>query len=812
MGAMLQDVRYGWRLLLRQPGFTFVAVATLALGIGANTALFSVVNGVLLRPLPYPDADRLVMLWERNPTKDIQQRWVAPARYLAWKEQTRVFEELAYYKPYYDVTLTGGGQPEKVQQVPVSPNFLSFLGARPLLGRFFRPEEIAEGNNRVVILSHELWQQRFGGDSNVLERSIRLEGETYRIVGVLPPDFRIAGLLPLGFEFTTDNTLLTPITGMVWSARVYGNLCVLARLKPGVLLERAQTEMTAIAGRLAAEYPSTDSGWDVEVVPLRKQVLGEMETGLLLLSGAVGLVLLIACANVAGLLLARATARQKEMAVRAALGAGRLRMIRQMLAESLLLGLAGGAAGVLLAYGSKDALLALSPARLPRVESVALDLTVLSVALGLSLLTGLLFGLPPALQASKLNVQQTLNQGGTRGSSARGRWSLHGMLVVLEIALALVLVAGSGLLIRSFVRLWSVPPGFNTKNLLNLRIDLTRQVYKSSQDRVLFFSQLLPRLEALPGVESVGIINHAPLGGLSNNFRIWFPGESYARQIDIPTAGVRVANLAYFRTMGIPLTDGRFFEETAFPDGTGEAIISQAMARRYWPGESPLGKRMSIDGPEGPQHTIVGVVGDVRHYGLDQPAEPEFYLPYPVVAWRSVGLLVRSKTDPLRLVDTIRSAVWALDPEIVPYDIQTMETRLDDMLAGRRFSMTLLGLFAGAALLLASLGIYGVLAYSVAQRTQEIGIRMALGAQPGDILRLILRQGMTLTLLGVVLGLGGALALSRTLSSLLFEVQPTDPATFATVPLVLMGIALLACYLPARRATRVHPIEALRTE
>ncbi|HEY6290078.1 MAG TPA: ABC transporter permease [Terriglobia bacterium] len=796
--TLAQDVRYALRQLRRSPGFAAMAILTLALGLGANIAIFSVVHAVLLRSLPYKDPARLAKVWETY--RQFPKVWASVPNFWDWQEQNHAFEAIGAYRIATGFTLTGQGEPQRTQGTFVSANLFGLLGVKASLGRTFVPAEDKRGAEPIVILSHALWQQVFGSNPSMVGRAITLNDKSYTVVGVMPPGIRFpdwADLwMPLGQMGTDELT-----------SRVYHPLEVVARLKAGVTLAEAQAQMSTIAGRLDEEYPKTNAGWGVTLVPLRKELLGSAQEALLILLGATGLVLLIACANVANLLLARASARGKEMALRAVLGAGRGRLMRQLLTESALLSSLGGTLGLLLAFWGRDALVRIGPAIVPHLEGAAISGPVLAFSAVISILTGLVFGLVPAFQSSRLDLNGALKEGARTSPSHRHN-RLRSCFVVVQVALALILVVGAGLLIKSFVRLLGVDPGFSPRNVLTARIDLSPSRYPSPDQ---FYEHVSDRLRALPGVEAVGLINYFPLGPESaNKTRFGLERSSPSTQGTLPVAELRLINLDYFRAMGIPLVKGRNFRSWG-EEKQQVIIINTTMAHRIFPNEDPVGRRINL-GAEGPQpswFSIVGVVGDVRDFGLASQPQLDIYLDGPD---SGMCMVVRTDSDPLSLAPSLRRVVHDLDREVPVTQVITGEQIVSHSLASRRFSMVLLGLFAGLALMLAAIGIYGVISYAVTQRTHEIGIRMALGAERGEVLKLVVGQGLALAFVGVAIGLAGAFALSRLLAGLLYAVKPTDPATFAVVSLVLTAVALLASYIPARRATKVDPMVALRYE
>ena len=811
-GTMLetfwQDMRYGVRMLRRNPGFTTVAVLTLALGIGANTAIFSVVNAVLLRPLPYDNPHQLVMVWETIREAGYQTGPSYP-NFEDWREQNQVFEQMVAFRSL-DYTLTGVEEAVRVQGARVSAGFFPLLRVEPILGRPFLPEEDQAGAKNVVILSYGFWHRRFGGDPGAVGKKVTLDGTDFTVIGVLPPGFKFPyEMVPA--ELWTP----TALDAELFPQRGLHALGAIGRLKPGVTLQQAQAEMDTIARRLEQEYPEDNTGRGVNLVPLHRQVVGGVRPALLILLSAVGFVLLIACANTANLLLARGAARQEEMSIRAALGAGRGRLVGQWLTESMLLGLAGGTAGLVLALWALDAFVALVPDDFPRLGSIGIDGRVAGFALTVSLLTGLASGLAPAIHASGPDLQGGLKASG-RTSAGSGRHRLRSLLVVSEVMLTLVLLIGAGLLIRSFLRLLDVKPGFNPMNILTFEMSAPPSDYDGNQ-LADFYRQVLDRVKSLPGVVSAGSATTLPLTG--NNIGTIF--RALGRPAPAPGEEPRIMYYSispgYFRTMQIPLLKGRVLTERDMRDKAGVIVVNETLARRFWPGQDPLGEQLSLglslDQEGEPEaYEIVGIVGDVRHRGLDREVFPQIYVSYRQQTWAFMSFVVRSNRDPLSLVGGIRNQTLAVEKNQPVYNFQTMEQYLLDSVGQRRFSMMLVGLFALVALLLATMGVYSVVSYSVTQRTHEIGIRLALGAKRGDIFRLILGQGLGLTLMGVGVGLGGAFALTRFLESLLFGVATTDPLIFTAVPAFLLAVALLACYIPARRAMKVDPMVALRYE
>jgi predicted permease len=808
MGTWLHDVRYGARMLRKNPGFTFIAVLTLALGIGANTAIFSLVSAVLVKPLNYHEPERLVMVWESDATTGATGDTPATGNYADWKTQNQVFEDMAAVE-WRNFNLTGDGEPERLMTYGVSQNFLPLLGASPQLGRNFLPEEDKPGANKVVIISHGLWQNRFGGDTGILKREILLNGEKYAVVGVMPPNFEFA---------VTDVKLLTPIafTAEQLANRDLHNLNVVARLKPGVTAAQADADIKAITHRIAAAFPQQAQGLSADVVPLHEQLTGNMRRPLLMLLVAVGFVLLIACANIAGVLLARAAARQREIAVRAALGASRWRIVRQLLTESLLLGLLGGGLGVLIAMWTLAFLQQLIPAGMREMATLTLDLPVLGFTLGISLVAGVIFGLAPAIQASKTDLNDALKSGsGRTGIGAGQRW-LRNTFVVAEIALSLVLLVGAGLLIQTLSKLRGQYAGLRPDSVLTMRTQLSGANYREHQPKVAFYDAVLARVKTLPGVAAAGYTTAVPLTGMTS---IGLSLEG--RQADPNTgwnAVHRQISPDYFQAMGLAVHQGRAFNERDDERATPVAVVNETMARQFWPGEDPLGKRFKVGPLEGsnPWLTVVGIVADVRQMGVDAPVKAEMYVPYwqaaPYTLFVPRDLVIRTSVAPSSLVPAVRQAIREVDPNQPVANVRTMDEVLGRVTAQRTLGMQLLTAFAALGLLLAALGIYGVLSYFVVQHTPEIGVRMALGAQRSDVLKLVIGRGMKLALAGIVVGLFGALLLTRAMSRLLFGVSAIDPLTFAGVAALLALVAFLACYIPARRATKVDPMVALRYE
>ena len=801
--AILQDLRHGARLLLRSPGFTVVAIAALAIGIGANTAIFSVVNTLLVQRLPYRDADRLAIVWEHNIPRDRKNNVVAPANFLHWRDMNQTFEDLAAVSISFSMTLTGKGEPEELQTQLLTAEVFPILGVQPAIGRGFTPDEI-QPDSRVVVISDRLWKRRFSGDPGMLQKSIVVQGTPYSVVGVMPP----------GFSFLDKNVDLWLPFGFTAQTRTPRgrSIQVVGRLKTGVPFARAQDDMRRVAADLTAKFPDFNTGWSARVVPLRDQLTGEVRPSLAVLAGAVAFVLLIACANVANLLMARATARQRELAVRAALGAGRARLIRQLLAESLVLSMAGGFCGLLLAWWALNFLRAVVAEQLPiqRLEMVGIDGWVLAFTLGASLLCGLVFGVVPAVSAAGINLNDSLKEGGRTGSATRGNRT-RSTFVVVEIALALVLLVGAGLLIRSFKHLLDVNPGFDPSRTVTMRLSLPSSRYGGEGQREQFFSRFFEHVGALPGVDASGSISWLPLSGAGAATSMVIVGQPTPPKGQEPVTDVRVISHEYLKAMGVPLLKGRLFNERDTTDLKGRVVINETMARRYWPGEDPIGKHVRINWDD-VEDEVIGVVGDVKHASLDGEVRAMTYWPYARNPYGTMTIAVRTAREAPVVVNAIAGVVRQMDPDLVVANIKTMEEVVANSVAERRLTMVLLTIFAGAALLLAAVGIYGVVAYSVTQRTQEIGIRIALGAQRGDVLRMVVGQAMLLTIAGIAAGATGAFALTRLMTKLLFNVGPGDPLTFAAVAGLLAAVTALASYLPGRRATRVDPVVALRTE
>jgi predicted permease len=817
MNVFLQDVRYALRMLAKAPGFLVIAILTLALGIGANSALFSVVNGVLLNPLPYPQPDRLVALYSRTPT--FNQSSISYPNFLDWQRYNRSLASIAAYRSE-NFNLTGAGEPVRVRGEMISADFFSILGVAPVIGRDFTAQDDRPGASPVIILSEGFWKRKFGGSPQIIGQALSLNGTPYTVVGVIPSsfffmgdNFRISdGYVPIGQW--TDSTFL--------DRRVSMGMDAVARLKPGFSIAQARSDLDSVAQALSKEYPDADKDSGIHVVPLKQDMVGDVAPLLYVLLGAVGFVLLIACVNIANLLLARSTGRTREFAIRAALGAGRMRVVRQLLTESVLLSLTGGVLGLLLAAWGTRAAIRVLPQALPRSGQVGLDSHVLLFTLFLSLFAGILFGLAPALKAFQSNLQETLREGGRGSSGARHR--LQGAFVVAETALALVLLVGAGLMIRSLVDLWGVNPGFNPYNLLSFSIAYPPEIMKATPDQLRNHElELDAALAAVPGIQSVSDLGGSlPMQG-DSELPFWPAGQpAPASDSDMNWALFYLVGPDYLRAMQTPLERGRFLNAQDTLHAPPVIVIDDSFAKKFFPHENPIGKSLNL-GILGVQAQIVGIAGHVKHWGLDSdahaPIQAQFYFPMIQVPDKFMPLLakgaefvVRTSVPPDSVMGSIRHAVEQLNSEQVVYGFETMNETIDRSLAARRFAMDLLGVFAGLALLLACIGIYGVISYLVGQRTHEIGVRIALGAQRTDVLRLVIGQGTRMALIGVVIGIAAALALTRLMANQLFGVSAHDPLTFGGVAVLLSLVAVVACYIPARRAMRVDPIVALRYE
>ena len=800
MDTIIKDIRYGLRSLLKRPGFTAIALLALALGIGANTAIFSLVNAVILQPLPYRDPDRLISVFgSRNRST---QASVGPTEYLDYRSQNQTFEQFAAsVSAMLPMNLTGTGEPERLSASAITGNYFDTFGVRPAIGRGFSLENEKTGQDHVTVLSHAFWQTRFAGDPNIVNKTIILDGKAYEVLGVMPAEVVLPQPAQLWVPLNFDEN---PEMKMRHARFLLG----IGRLKEGVSLAQAQADTDLIAAQLERQFPDSNTGWSLRLTPLRETLVGGSRTMLFILLGAVGFVLLIACANVANLLLVRAAARQKEIAMRTALGASRLRIIRQMITESLLLAIFGGMLGALLAVAGVKLLVSLGADNIPRTANVKIDATVLAFTLLISLATGLLFGLAPALRTMKENLVDALKDGIRGGSEATVKNRTRSLLVVFESAIAVILLIGAGLLIRSLVALQNVNPGFDPNNVLTLRVDLPVQKYANTPEKTLkFFEQLETRIAGLPGVEAVGFITELPLSGQSNGMPYRVEGQPDVTSNKV-IADFRRVNQNYFSAMRIPLRRGRHFTEQEVRESAKVLIVSQQLADTAFPNEEPLGKRLFTG--MGHYYEVIGIVGDIRHESLQSEPSGTMYMPTQQAIWRT--LVIRTQGDPMSLVSGVRKEVNALDRDQPIAAVRPMTEWVALSVGGARYRTTLLGLFAVLAMILAATGIYGVMSYSVAQRTQEIGVRMALGARPFDVLKLVVGQGMMLALIGIVIGLAGALALTRVISSLLFGVTERDPVTFVVVAALLLVVAFIACFVPARRATKVDPLVALRYE
>lgn len=804
MHNLLQDLRYAFRTLLKNAGFALIAIVTLALGIGANTAIFSVVNAVLLRPLQYPDPEQLVLVTDTQPPSN--ETPADYAEYLDWREQAQIFQHLAAYFNT-TLTLTGMGDPQQLWGARISANTLPALGVNPILGRGFRQEEEARTSERVALISYGFWQRQFAGDPKVVGQSITLGAKPFTVIGVLPSTFR--ALNPVDIQIGQERDVWIPLRLDAETApRGLHFLTVFGRLRPGVSVEQANAAMAGVNANLQREH-SINHG--ARLMSLQKAIVpANMRTSLFLLLGAVGFVLLIACGNVANLLLARSTARQKEIAIRLALGASRARLIRLLLTESLLLALLSGVAGLLISLWGVSVFVTAARALVPRLDEVGLDLRVLLFTLGVSLMTGLLFGLAPAWRASKSEMHETLKEGGRTGVGV-GQQRLRGLLVVAEVALSLVLLIGAGLLVKSFVHMLTADSGFDVEQVLTANLTLSSVKYAEPQQQALFFQQFLESVKTVPGVEAAAIVNNAPLAGGGTNGGIIIEGRPDVPH-ERPIAEKSIISPEFFSVMRTPLMRGRVFTEQDNMSAAPVAIINESLARLYFAGEDPIGRRIDFNWETKGMQEIVGIVRDVKQYGLDLPTAPTIYVPYLQRSDAGMTVLVRSSLDPAGLVGAMRRQLLALDKDLPLAQVRTMQQVVAESTAQRRVMVMVSALFGVLALLLAALGLYGVMAYTVTLRTREIGVRMALGAQRGDVLRLVISNGMALALIGIAVGLAGAFALTRLMVSLLFQVTPTDATTFTAVPALLIVVALLACCIPARRATKVDPLVALRYE
>jgi len=802
-----QDLRYGFRTLLRNPGFCAVAILALALGIGPNTAIFTMVNAVLLKPLPVPEPNRVVMIWGTLLKSGFDQMPVSAADYLEWKKQAHSFDQMsaAFAIPEFGLNVSGAGDPERVSAALASKEFLPALGIKPIVGRNFLPEEDRPGGPPAVLISHALWQRRFHSDPAAIGRNLTVDGIPRTVVGVVPHE--------LGEMVAADLWLPTAINPNN-PERQNHQFGIVARLKPSVTVAEARAEMAVIARRLESAYPATNTGWGVTLFPMAEMFTGRIRPVLLILLGAVGLLLLIACANLANLLLARAATREKEIAIRGALGAGRLRLIRQLLTESLVLALAGGALGLVLAAWGVRLLRSVVPDMFPMLQHMSVDVPVLAFTFGISILTGLLFGLVPAWRSSHTDLNTTLKEAAGRSESAGGSHRIRSFLLAGEVALAVLLSVSAGLLLRSFVRVTEVNPGVRTANILTMNLSLPEVKYDTPQKRATFYKDLIERIDTLPGVRSAGAVVFLPLRVSILSFRIWvnsftIEGRPPVPQDKQPLADYRPATPGYFNTMGIALRQGRLFDQHDDLDAKRVVLVNEAMVRKHFPDENPLGQRIVMGKPM----EIVGVVADAKLYGLDAPVEPAVYVPHAQHSGdSSMAVVVRTEGDPTVVAAAVRREILKLDPEQPISNVRSMEQVLSDSLMLRRVAMLLLTVFASLALTLATVGIYGLTAYSVSRRTHEIGLRVALGASQSQILRMVVGRGLVTSLIGAAIGVAAAFELTRGLSGMLYGVTATDPLVFAGVPLLLIAVSVLASYVPARKATRIDPLVALRYE
>jgi predicted permease len=809
MNILLQDVRYAVRSIIQNAGFTFVVVLTLALGIGATTTIFSVVNGVILRPLPYPEPERLVRVWFENPSQNIEHEPLSFPDFKDIQERSRTLESVAVWD-IVGYNLWGGAEPERLTTGVASRDYFQVLGARPVLGRLFDASDEVWGNHRVAVISHGLWQRRFAGAPDIIGKSVTIDGFEFKVLGVLGPEFNRP--VPTTSE---KPDLWRAFAFPPEKAHIRGGdrpFDCIARLKPSVTLDQAQDELSRIARDLERQYPETNRHLEVRVLSLQSSVMGNVQQALLILAGAVAFVLLIACVNVANLLLARAEARDREIAIRNALGAGRRRLVQQILAESLLLALLAGGLGLLLAYWGTSALVASHAQVIPRLEEISLDGRVATFALGVSLLTALAFGLVPAWKSSRIELQTTLRRTGTL-SRAHGRHRLSLLLVVCEVALALVLLVGAGLLIRTFNTVRGTDMGYSTRNLLTLEMALPWIKYGEAPKKVALFDEILPRLQALPGVDQVAAVEKLPLKEPIEPVDIFLQSRPTIAG-ETPKAYPNLVSPDYFSVMGISRLQGRGFTNQDRAETPGVVIVNQTLARRFWPGQNPLGQRLSFAAPGTEEHkwlTVVGLIQDVRHASLEADPEPEVYTPLAQSTFWTINVVVKAKTRPELLASALHREILAIDPDQAIYEVKTMEEVVSESLLLRRFSLFIFTIFAAIALILSAVGIYGVMAYSVAQRTREIGLRIALGAQRPQVLRLVVMQGMRYVLAGLILGVVLSLAFSRLLASLLYGIESSDATTFGSVVTLLAFVALAANFLPARRASKVSPLTAMKT-
>ena len=807
MDNLLSDVRYAVRNLIKRPGFTLIAVLTLALGIGANSAIFSAVNALLLKPLKFPELDRVVTVWDKMLARSVDHNECTMANYLDWKAQNQTFAHMGLSR-WWSANLSGSGEsPERIQGFLVTSSFFDVLGTTPLMGRALLEEENQPGKDAVAVIGYSLWQRRFGADPNIINKQITVNNITRTVVGVMPERFNY----PKGSEIYAP----IAITPEMSRSRDNHSYYVIGRLKPGVSKESAQADLDTIGARLEKQYPESNTGWGPNVIPIVADTVRQYNKALWVMMGAVGFVLLIACANVANLMLARATGRQKELALRAALGASRWRIVRQLLTESLIVALVGGGLGILVAIWGIDLLRASNPGEASRFaagwDQLGVNPLVLLFTLGLSILSGLLFGLAPALQVSRPNLNNALKEGGRQGTGGANR--LRSSFVVAEIALSLILLVGAGLLVRSFMSLLKINPGFNPENVMTMMLVLPGAKYREGPQRASFFKELVQKAQTVPGVQSAAVVNYIPLGGSNSSDSYLVEGQPEPQPGQENIGRYRVCSPEYFKTMGISVLKGRGFTPDDKPGATPVVIVNEALAKAHWPNGDAVGKRIRSSGPieRAPWMQVVGIVQDVK-FDLNIPVTPDFFLPHEQDPWNAMVLVARTTVDPLTTAGALRQQVWDIDKDQPVFDVKTMKEVRSISINLYSISSAMLGIFAAVALLLASIGIYGVMAFAVTQRTQEIGIRMALGARHWDVLRLVIKHGMLLAIVGVAIGLAGAWGLTRFLGGLLVGVSSTDLLTFGLVTFCLLFGALLACYLPARRATKVDPLVALRYE
>ena len=812
----MKDFRYALRRLRKSPGFSAIVLLTLALGIGANSAIFSVVNTVLLRPFPYRDPERLVIVDHFYPSLNNLEAGASAPGFRDLRDKASIFDGVFVMNGWAPALTGAGGEPQRLRGTRASGLIFKTLGVAPIVGRPFTPEEDQPGKNKVVLLSYGFWQRQFGGEASVVGKKITLNGEPYDVIGVMPASFRDFATRQVSDLWTP---LALPPDRFADNLRTNEYLTLVARLKPSITIERARSDMKAFASQLRAAYPNNyASDWTLKVTPMNEKVSGSIRPALLVLLGAVGFVLLIACANVANLLLARAASRMKEVAIRSALGATRRDLLRQLMAESLLLALVGGIVGLGLAWLGIKGVVALEPANVPRISELRIDGLVAAFTLGIALATGILFGLAPAIQTSRSNLQETLKEGGRSGSADQSGHMMRRVLVVAEVALALTLLTGAGLLIKSLAQLQIVSPGFDSSSLLTFNVALPGAKYRSDTALVQYFDRAIETVRAVPGVTDVGLTSTLPFGGSWSTGSFSVEGYQPPAGKPGPWGDQRTVSPGFFTTLKVPLIKGRLFTEQDGATGPQVVIVDEEMVKRYWPNVDPIGKRLTFNDVQRDSvinwMTVVGVVGHTKHQGLDDENRVQLYHPYrrPGFIGNFMSFAVRTAGDPNRALPAVRAAIHGIDQDVPVANIATMDANIANSMGQRRFAMLLLGLFAAMAVVLASIGIYGVMSYSVSQRSHEIGIRMALGAARQRVLGMVMRQGMVLVGVGVVIGLVGAIALTRVIASQLFGVRPTDPTTFILVALTLVGVAALATLIPAMRATRVDPVVALREE